>query len=149
MISNQYYLPQGLPIPVPETDGLSAPHWAGLRQGELHLQCCRKCSTWQWGPEWICHKCHSFEVGWQKVEPIGRIYSWTRVWHPTHPTLNDRGPYIVVVVELPQAGHVRVVGNLLGDAHQPVKVGAKVRGEFEQHDTSEPAYALLHWRVVD
>lgn len=27
------YLPAGLPIPVAEPDGLSAPYWEGLRQG--------------------------------------------------------------------------------------------------------------------
>ncbi|CAN5489250.1 hypothetical protein BH09PSE5_BH09PSE5_33820 [soil metagenome] len=141
------YLPEGLPIPVPEADGLSAPHWNGLKEGRLNLQRCRACSTWQWGPEWICHKCHSFDVGWQDVEPQGRIYSWTRVWHPTHSALNKRGAYIVVVVELPEAGGVRVVGNLLGDAQQPVEIDTRVSGVFEKHPNTEPAYALLHWKV--
>ncbi len=149
MNARSHYLPEGLPIPVPESDGLSAPHWAGLRQNTLRLQRCRKCATWQWGPEWLCHACHSFEVDWETVEPKGKIYSWTRVWHPTHAVLNDRGPYIVVVVELPHADGVRVIGNLLGDAQQPVNIGADVVGVFEQHDSAEPAYALLHWKVAD
>ena len=89
------------------------------------------------------------EVDWETVEPKGKIYSWTRVWHPTHAVLNDRGPYIVVVVELPHADGVRVIGNLLGDAQQPVNIGADVVGVFEQHDSAEPAYALLHWKVAD
>jgi uncharacterized OB-fold protein len=119
MTTAHSYLPEGLPIPVPEPDGLSEPHWSGLRRGEFFIQRCRKCGTWLWGPEWICHKCHSFDLAWTKVEPEGRIFSWTRVWHPTHAVLNDRGPYIVVVVELPHAGNVRVIGNLVGDAKQP------------------------------
>jgi uncharacterized protein len=148
MAADQHYLPEGLPIPVAEPDGLSAPHWAGLREGELRIQCCKACKTWRWGPEWICHECHSFDTDWKAVEPEGTIFSWTRVWHPTHAVLNDRGPYIVVVVELPHAGKVRVIGNLLGDAQQPVKIGAKVKGVFEQHDKADTPYALLHWRVV-
>jgi uncharacterized protein len=147
MTTAHSYLPEGLPIPVPEPDGLSEPHWSGLRRGEFFIQRCRKCGTWLWGPEWICHKCHSFDLAWTKVEPEGRIFSWTRVWHPTHAVLNDRGPYIVVVVELPHAGNVRVIGNLVGDAKQPVKIGAKVKGVFEQHDKADPPYALLHWRA--
>ncbi len=143
------YLPDGLPIPVPEPDGLSEPHWSGLRRGELLVQRCKACRAWRWGPEWICHACHSFETEWAKVEPQGTIFSWTRVWHPTHPALNERGPYVVVVVELPQAGNVRVIGNLVGDAHQPVGIGAKVKGVFEQHDTADPPYGLLHWRTTD
>ena len=45
----------------------------------------------------------------------GRIYSWERPWHPVHPALKGHGPYIVVLVELPDAGNVRMLGNLLGD----------------------------------
>ena len=90
--SNQAYLPAGLPIPVPEGDGLSAPFWNGLKDGKVMVQHCRQCGTWQHGPEWICHKCLSFDVGWQKVEGRGRIYSWERPWHPVHPALKDQGP---------------------------------------------------------
>jgi uncharacterized OB-fold protein len=148
MTARQHYLPEGLPIPVPESDGLSAPHWAGLRQNQLRVQQCRHCKTFQWGPEWICHSCHSFDVDWATVEPRGVIYSWSRVWHPTHPALNEACPYITVVVELPDAGGVRVIGNLVGDPKQPVNIGAAVTGVFEQHETADPAYALLHWKVV-
>ena len=31
------------------------------------------------------------------------------------PALNGHGPYIVVLVELPEYGNIRMVGNLLGD----------------------------------
>lgn len=146
-MQTETYLPEGLPIPVSEGDGLSAPFWNGLREGRLLVQRCKSCGTFQWGPEWLCHACHSFDMAWQEVAPRGEIYSWTRVWHPTHTALNQRGAYLVVVVELPDAGRIRMVGNLLGDAQQEVKVGAKVRGVFEQHPTADPAYALLQWTV--
>lgn len=147
-MTTQTYLPDGLPIPVPEPDGLSKPFWEGLKEGRLRLQKCNACGKFQWGPEWICHQCHSFDVGWEEVDPVGKIYSWTRVWHPTHSSLNHRGPYIVVVVELPGAGGVRMVGNLLGDAQQPVKLGASVRGVFEYHNAVEPNFALLQWETT-
>ncbi|QPS78242.1 DNA-binding protein, partial (plasmid) [Delftia acidovorans] len=44
-------------MPVAETDGLSAPYWAGLQQEKLLVQRCSRCKRWQFGPEWICHKC--------------------------------------------------------------------------------------------
>ena len=141
------YLPEGLPIPVPEPDGLSAPFWSGLRGNRLLLQRCNACRRFQWGPEWICHACHSFNLGWKEVEPSGEIYSWTRVWHPTHRALKSNGPYLVVVVELPGSDRIRVVGNLLGDSMQTVHVGARVRGVFEQHADSDPPFALLQWAL--
>ena len=143
-----FYLPEGLPIPVPEADALSQPY-CGLRREELWVQRCVSCQTWQWGPEWICHNCLAFDPAWVRVEGNGIIYSWERVWHPVHPVLKQRrDPYIAVLVELPQAGNVRMVGNLLGDPRQEVVIGAPVQVAFEHHPDAEPPHTLAHWRVV-
>ena len=62
------------------------------------------------------------------------------------PPLAERGPYLVVVVELPSAGNVRMIGNLLGDTHQPVPIAANVRAVFEHHDHGESSFTLLQWQ---
>lgn len=142
------YLPSGLPIPVAEHDGLSAPFWNGLRQGKLFVQRCQHCEAWQFGPEWICHVCHQFDPSWQDVEPRGRIYSWERVWHPSHDALTDHPPYLAVLVELQCAGDVRLVGNLLGDPMQEVAIGSEVEGVFEHHPDASPPFSLLQWRLA-
>lgn len=147
--SRAAYLPAGLPIPVPESDGLSAPYWAGLQQNRLLVQRCMHCRTWQFGPEWLCHHCHSFELEWSAVDPRGHIFSWERVWSPSHNALRQHGPYLAVLVELPHVGNVRMVGNLLGDPMQVVTIGAGVEGEFEHHPESRPPYSLLQWRLKD
>ncbi|VTU20600.1 putative nucleic-acid-binding protein containing a Zn-ribbon [Variovorax sp. SRS16] len=143
---NASYLPPGLPTAVAEPDGVSAPYWSGLREGVLRVQRCRHCRTWQFGPEWICHSCLQFDPAWVDVEPTGRIYSWERVWHPVHPALKGHGPYIAVLVELEHAGNVRMVGNLLGDPMQDVRIGAQVQGVFEHHPQSPHPHSLLQWR---
>ena len=146
--SSSSYLPAGLPVPVSEADGLAQPFWDGLRQERLLVQRCARCGTWQFAPEWICHQCHAFDPPWVEVAPQGRIYSWERVWHPAHPALASHGPYLAVLVELPHAGGVRMVGNLLGDPAQQVVIGAPVRGVFEHHLQIQPACSLLQWAVV-
>lgn len=140
------YLPSGLPRPIPAADGLDAPYWQGLRDNCLMIQRCSSCRHWQWGPEWICHRCHSFDLGFEEVQPEGIIYSHERVWHPVHPALKEQGPYIVVLVEIPGADGIRLVGNLLGDPRQVVNIGDKVAGEFEHHGAEDPSYTLLQWR---
>lgn len=140
------YLPSGLPIPVAESDGLSEPFWTGLQKDRLLIQRCSKCRTWQFGPEWLCHICHSFDLDWVEVEPKGRIFSWERVWHASHGALSNHLPYLVVLVELPQAGNVRLVGNLLGDARREVKIGSAVEGYFEHRPDAKRPYTLLQWR---
>ncbi|MEM7077381.1 MAG: OB-fold domain-containing protein [Pseudomonadota bacterium] len=141
-----YYLDIGLAQPA--ATPLDEPYWSGLRENICRVQRCASCGGWQWGPEWICHHCLSDDVGFVEVEPRGVIYSYERVWHPVHPALSDNGPYIVVLVELPDAGNVRMVGNLLGDPQQTVQIGAAVEGVYEHHDDVEVPFTLLQWRVV-
>ena len=142
-------LPAGLPAPVPSPDGLDAPYWEGTRRHELWMQRCRACGTWQWGPEWICHACRSFDVGWQQVEPTtGLIYSWERIWHPVTPVLASACPYTVLLVELPGAGSVRTIGNLDGHAIEPFAIGDEVTPVFEDHDDAATPYTLVQWRLA-
>jgi len=144
-VSNSY-LPDGLPEPVPLPDGLDAPYWQGTRRHELHLQRCRACRGWQWGPEWVCHRCLSDDLAFEAVDPSGVIFSWERVWHPVHPALVDAVPYIVVLVEIPHAGRVRTIGNLLGDREQTVRIGDAVEAVFEDHPEGEPPFTLVQWQ---
>ena len=112
---------------------------------QLLVQRCNQCGQWQWGPEWICHNCLSFDVGWQEVEAHGVIFSWERSHHPVHAALREHGPYIAVLVELPHAGNVRMLGNLLGDPLQDVRAGAHVQAVFEHHRETDPHYTLVQW----
>jgi uncharacterized protein len=149
MSSLPYYLPEGLPAPVLAEPELERPFWEGARANRLLVQRCAGCGTWQWGPEWICHKCLSPDMSWTEVDPRGRIYSFERVWHPTHPALKGRTPFLAVLVELPEAGNVRMVGNLLGDPMQDVRIGAEVVAEYEHHNDASPPYTLVQWRKAE
>ena len=141
---SSYYLREGLAQPA--ATPLDEPFWQGLRENRLLVQRCNACQGWQWGPEWICHHCLSDDVGFTEVAPEGVIYSYERIWHPVHPALAEQGPYIVVLVSLPQAGDVRMIGNLLGDPHAEVTIGATVDGVFEHHEDAESAFTLLQWQ---
>ena len=142
------YLRPGLPKPAPSPDGMDAPFWEGLRREKLLLQRCAACNGWQWGPEFVCHRCHSFDLHYEETAAEGTIYSHQRIWHPVHPALAEQGPYVVVLVELPHANGVRLVGNLIGEAEQPLTIGAAVTGVFEHHNDDDPAHTLLQWVVA-
>jgi hypothetical protein len=142
------YLPEGLPAPATHSNGLSAPYWEGTQREKLVIQFCRGCQHWQWGPDGFCHRCHSFDLDWREVEGKGVIYSYQRIWHPVHPALTGHGPYIAALVELPAADNIRMVGNLLGDPEQAVPIGGAVEAVFEHHETANPAFSLVHWRLV-
>jgi uncharacterized OB-fold protein len=144
-MTQDFALPEGL-IPVPDRSGLDEPFWTALAEGRVVVQRCSTCGHWQWGPEWICSACASFDVGWEEVprtdgEYRGEIFSWERVWHPTNKGLADAVPYVVVLVSLPSAGGIRMVGNLLGDQLADVVIGAPLRAVIEAHDE----YSLVQW----
>lgn len=143
-----FYLPDGLPIPVPGASDVNKPFWDGLRGDVVRVQRNPRTGVYQWPAQWICHDDQGFDIDWVEIEPRGVIYSWTRVWHPVHPALREHGPYIVVVVELPHTGKVRMLGNLLGDPNQRVSIGDAVEGVFEHHEGADPPYTLLQWRLA-
>ena len=149
VVSRPTYLPEGLPRPRPDIDGLGREFFEGALRHEVWVQYCNSCRSFQWGPEWICHRCLLFDLDWRQVSGRGRIYSWERVWHPVHPALQNAVPYMVVLVELPDADNVRMVGNLLGDPRQEVVIGAEVEAVFEDHESGGDRYTLIQWRTVE
>jgi hypothetical protein len=42
-----------------------------------------------------------------------------------------------------------MVGNLIGDPAQDVRIGAEVEGVFEHHQETRPSYSLLQWWLPD
>ena len=142
------YLNSGLPIPVASPDGLDAPFWEAAARDVLMLQVCEDCGYHQWGPEWVCHQCHSENVSFKEIEPRGKIYSYERVWHPVHPALKEQGPYLIVLVEFPNYTQARMVGNLLGDPEQEVVIGSSVEAVFEHHADDDPPYTLVQWQIA-
>jgi uncharacterized OB-fold protein len=143
-------IPGGLAIPTPTLDGLDAAYWEGAANHELVVQRCGSCHHYQWGPEYVCHRCQSMRLGWARIQPTGLIYSYARVWHPVTPELAKVCPYVVVLVELPHAEMIRLVGNLTGDARRPVQIGASVDGIFEDHETQDGyKYTLIQWQRAD
>jgi uncharacterized protein len=145
-VKPRYCLPPGMPHPDPaRSPAYHHGFWEAARRHELAIQRCRSCKTFQFGPEEICHRCHGFDLGWERVEPTAAIFSWERIWHPAHPALKEACPYIVLLVELPQAGGVRMLGNLLGDPTRDPPIGSKVEAVFEDH---EEGFTLVQWRLA-
>lgn len=137
-----YILPAGV-FPVLSAPGdLDWPHWEAARREVIAIQQCTACQRFQWGPEVMCHHCLSSELTFAPVSTTGRIYSWERVWHPIRAELAPACPYVTVLVEVPEAPGVLLIGNLVGDPREPVTIGSAVEAVFEHHED----YTLVQWR---
>ncbi len=124
--------------PVPDTDG--APFWEYAAQGELRVQACAGCGELRFPPRPCCPHCQSFDAEWRPMSGRGRVWSYVVAHPPLLPDYAAQAPYNVVVVELDEAPRIRLVGNLVPAAGQPlgafppesIRIGARVRAVF--HD---------------
>ncbi|WP_345424150.1 Zn-ribbon domain-containing OB-fold protein [Pseudonocardia xishanensis] len=121
-----------------------APVQVAAREGRLVVQQCAECGSFQSPPEHLCHACLSEELAFVDHAPQGVVFSWARVWHPVDDALAAACPYVVLLVSLPDAGNVRVIGNLVGDPDQPIVIGSAVNAVFEHHE----GYSLVQWALA-
>ncbi|MGW0912286.1 Zn-ribbon domain-containing OB-fold protein [Streptomyces sp. NPDC002784] len=122
----------------PVTDADGAPFWRYAARGELRVQTCADCAEPRFPPRPCCPHCQSFASRWRPVTGQGRIWSYVVPHPPLLPEYAARAPYNVVLVELVDAPRIRLVGNLVGRAGEPlgslppdrVRIGARVRAVF-------------------
>jgi uncharacterized OB-fold protein len=131
------------PLPLP--DEVTAPFWEGCRRGELRMQRCAECSRFRFYPRPMCPRCHSFAVQWVRMSGEGSIYSFVICHEPVLPAFQSRVPFAVAVVELAEDPALRMVGGLLDPPSEQLRIGQKVRVEFEE---IEGGVVLPQWRLA-
>ncbi|MFI9028855.1 bifunctional MaoC family dehydratase N-terminal/OB-fold nucleic acid binding domain-containing protein [Streptomyces sp. NPDC053560] len=116
------------PRPVINRD--NAGFWAGVAERRLLIQRCGGCGRlrFPWLPG--CNGCGAQE--WDTVEASGdgTVFSYVVMHHPPFPAFDP--PYAVAVIALAEG--VRMVSDVVGVAHDEVRVGMPVRLEFQQVD---------------
>ncbi len=106
--------------PLPTTTSHDAEFWAAARRGELSMQACAACGRLSFPPRNMCPSCHSTQRQWRALSGRGRIWSYTVPHPPLLPVFNDLAPYNVIVVELEEDPAIRLVGNLISSADDPI-----------------------------
>ncbi|MGW0598518.1 Zn-ribbon domain-containing OB-fold protein [Streptomyces sp. NPDC002776] len=122
----------------PVTDADGAPFWRYAARGELRVQTCADCAEPRFPPRPCCPHCQSFASRWRPVKGHGRIWSYVVPHPPLLPEYAALAPYNVVLVELVDAPRIRLVGNLVGRAGEPLgslppdrlRIGARVQAVF-------------------
>lgn len=87
-------------IPGPDSTASNAEFWSWLRRHELRVQACTSCGLTRTPAAEVCHGCYELGSEWIPLKPVGRIFSWTRVWHGASDDLAGHTPYVVVMVEI-------------------------------------------------
>ena len=116
------------PLPIPTQD--TEPFWQGLREGKLLLQRCLSCRAIRYPPRPMCAECNSLETEWVPASGRGSVYSYTVTHQALHPTLVDRIPHVVILVELEEG--VRITSNILDCQVSDVYIGLPVEVVLDQ-----------------
>lgn len=141
------------PIPLlPGPDQDTRPFWEHLRAHELRVQRCDGCGHLRFPPRPVCPACRSFEATWTQLSGRGTIWSHVLVHGPVLPAFDRSVPYPVVVVELDEAPHLRMVGNVVAEPGaaidsvppEAVAIGTPVEVAFEDltDDVTLPRWLL-------
>ena len=115
------------PLPTPTRE--SQPYWDGMREHKFRLQHCTSCGEVRHYPRPVCPHCFSMESAWKDASLGGKIHSWTVCHHPFNFFFKQAAPYVVALIDM-DAG-VRVNAPLRGLAEVELKIGRRVRLEFE------------------
>jgi len=112
------------PIVTPET----AAFWAGCRRGELLLQRCSKCETFQHKPRGLCAACLSPDLEHVASSGRGIVHSFTIIARNRLPAFERACPYVVGFIELEEGP--RIMANVVGKPPERVEIGLGVQVEF-------------------
>ena len=85
---------------------------------------------------------------WTDVAPQGTLYSWTRTHYVTA-AIKERAldlPFVVVLVELPGAGGIRIDGVLAG-SEEGLRIGALVYGVIAPASEKSKGYTSMTWAL--
>jgi uncharacterized OB-fold protein len=135
-----------LPVPQLAESPELAPHFDGLRKGQLILPRCDACSVIVWYPRAFCPSCGSTTVTWVESRGRGTVYSFTIVRKGVGP-FADCAPYVVAYIELDEGP--RVLTNIVG-APEEVAIGAEVTARYELDADGTPIlrFQLLSTRAL-
>jgi uncharacterized OB-fold protein len=108
-----------IPLPYgddPDTKGF----WDATREQRLVVQRCKTCSHCQFPPHPFCAVCAHDETEWVDAAGRGQVWSFGIAHGPTLPGFQNLVPYPMIVVELEEHPHIRMVGSLVAAPDAPI-----------------------------
>ena len=117
--------------PMPRADALTQGFWDAAAAGQLAIQRCADCRTYQHPPRRLCQACSSAEVGFEPVSGKGKLWSWTTTHHNVVDGFEQALPYQCLLVELAEQKGLYLLSDLAERSiAAELKLGMKMRVTF-------------------
>lgn len=126
------------------TDVWTEPFWNAAREHRLVAPRCGGCGSFRMPPTPFCPQCRSQAIDWTPLSGRGTLFSYSIVAYPIIPAMEGHLPYVTAIVELPDAGGVRLVTNVVDSMLEDLEVGAalSIRWHDRPDGVSVPRFAL-------
>lgn len=141
--TDERWFPDEMPMPAANAETMG--WWEAAAEHRLVVETCDSCGTTRHPPGPVCPTCRSTKSHWAELPGTGTVYTYTVVRQAFIPALADRIPYVVVAVDLDEAGGVRLVSNLVGTEPEDVTIGMRVELAWEDMG---PELALPRFRAT-
>jgi hypothetical protein len=119
----------------PTATEVSDPFWEATKDRRYLVQWCTACAQAIFYPREVCPACLSADsLEWRESPGTGTVYAVSVQHRPANPTMADRVPYAVALVELDAGGDdqtVRVMSNVVGCDPTTLVVGQPVQLTWE------------------
>ncbi|HEY8524645.1 MAG TPA: OB-fold domain-containing protein [Acidimicrobiales bacterium] len=116
----------------PAVTPLTEPYWAAAAEGTLALQHCGACERFVHFPASSCPTCGRGDgLSFEPVSGRGVVYTYSVVHRTFAPGFDDRVPYVIAWIDVPEQPGLRVFGNVLDCDPDDVRIGMPVEVCFE------------------
>ena len=132
--------------PLPTPSNVSQPFWDAAKEHRLVFQRCRLCGTSVFYPRDTCPGPKCFGVGtldWVESSGKGRVYSFTILYQPAHPSFADDVPYVLAIIEMDEGW--RMDSNVINIDPTAVRIGMRVEVAWED---VTPEFTLPKFQTV-
>ena len=113
----------------PPQSPAATPFWDATRDRRLVLQWCRHCDRAIHYPRDVCPSCLGDDLEFRPASGRGAVYAVSVMPKAANPTMAERVPYAVALVELPEG--VRMMTNVVGVDPAAVTPGLAVQVTWE------------------
>ena len=108
--------------------------WEGCKE--------QKCGKLRWPAAFLCPDCLSSETEMQEMSGEGTLYSYVTFQKAFHPSVQDKVPYTVGVIEM--EGGVRIISNIVDCEPEQLACNKKVKMKWmDCEEYTKPVFELV------